>query len=63
MTCVVVAGDKPVLRCTVCQGEKPFSLPLAISQATLLIRDFQREHAQCREQPPTWAQVKKGLPT
>ena len=62
MACVVAMNAKPaVLRCTVCKGEAPLPLPLTITQTVTLIRQFQTEHALCREPHPRYADVIKHL--
>jgi hypothetical protein len=49
MTCVVDASTKPAtLLCTRCGSTKPWPLPLAISQAVLLINEFRQEHQACQ---------------
>ncbi len=64
MACVVNYGQQPpVLKCTICGGCDPFSLPLSISQVKAVIEVFQMKHAMCKirdelRKAPKWSEVK-----
>jgi hypothetical protein len=64
MACVVDATrEPPVLKCTVCGGTDPFSLPMTVSQMSAVVKVFQDKHAMCpvREElknAPKWEDVK-----
>lgn len=64
MSCVLEYGTQPpVLKCTICGGTSPLSLPLEISQMTTLINVFQARHSECwKKNAPKWADVEKTLP-
>ena len=61
MSCVIDYGQQPpVLKCTICCGTDPFSLPMTVSQMSAIVKVFEIKHAPCainarNNNAPKWA--------
>jgi hypothetical protein len=57
MSCVLDYSTKPpVLKCTICGGTDPFSLPMTVTQMSAIIKVFEGKHAFCKPCLPKWVE-------
>lgn len=50
MACIVDYQHRPaILFCTLCKGVAPFPLPMTVDQMVLIIKQFEKQHAECKK--------------